>query len=210
MPRMFWDVTVTGIVAVCVTPPPLAVKVTLVAPVAAVVLAENVTVELPLPGAAIEAGLKLAVTPDGSPDADNDTAELNPSFTAIDTVLLPELPCTTATLPGEALMVKSGAVVAFTVSGTVSVCVIPAPLAVTVTFVVPVAAVLFAVNVSVELPVPGAAIEVGLKLAVTPDGRPVAVNEIAELKPPIAVVLMLVVPEPAWLIERLLGEALSA
>lgn len=121
MPRMFLDVTVTGIVAVCVTPPPLAVTVTFVVPVAAVVLAENVTVELPLPGAAIEAGLKVAVTPDGNPDADNDTAELNPPFTAIDTVLLPELPCATETLAGEALMVKSGAVVAFTVNGTVNV-----------------------------------------------------------------------------------------
>jgi hypothetical protein len=148
-----------------------------------VLLAVNVSVEFPAPGAAMEAGLKLAVNPDDNPDADNDTAELNPPFTAIETVVLPELPWATDRLGGETLRVKSGAVVAFTVRGTVSVCDIPAPLPVTVTFAVPVAAVLLAEKVSVELPLPGAATEAGLKVAVTPDGNPVAENEIAELKP---------------------------
>lgn len=183
IPRMFFDVTVTGTVAVWVTPPPLAVTVTFAVPVVAVVLAANVSVELPLPGAAIEAGLKLAVSPEDRPDAESDTAELKPPFTATDTVVLPELPCATERLAGDTLMVKSGAVVAFTVRGTVSVCEIPPPLAVTVTFVVPVVAVLLAENVSVELPLPGAAMEVGLKLAVTPDGKPEADSEIAELNP---------------------------
>jgi hypothetical protein len=45
--------------------------------------------------------------------------------------------------------------------------------ALTVVLNVPVVAVLLAVNVSVELPLPGAAIDAGLKLAVTPLGRPV-------------------------------------
>lgn len=107
-------------------------------------------------------------------------------------------------------MVKSGVVAALTVRGTVNVCVIPPPLAVTVTFAVPVVAVLLAENVSVELPLPGAAMDAGLKLAVTPDGNPDADSDMAELKPPAAVVLMVLVPELPWVSERLAGEALKA
>ena len=50
-------------------------------------------------------------------------------------------------------------------------------------------------NLSVEVPFPGAAIEVGLKVAVTPDGMPVAVKAIAELKPLGIVVVTVVVTE---------------
>ena len=60
---------------------------------------------------------------------------------------------------------------------------------------VPAVAVLLAVSVSVELPLPGAAIEAGLKLAVTPAGKPEALKEIAELKPPLPAVVIEVVPE---------------
>lgn len=74
------------------TPPPLAVIVTLEVPVVAVLLAVNVSVELPLPGAAIEAGLKLAVTPAGKPEALNETAELKPPLIAVVIDVLPELP----------------------------------------------------------------------------------------------------------------------
>jgi hypothetical protein len=86
------EVTVKLIVAVCVTPAPVAVTVTVAVPVAAVLLAVRVSVELPLPGAAIEAGLKLAVTPAGKPEADKETAALNPPLTTVEIVLLPELP----------------------------------------------------------------------------------------------------------------------
>ena len=61
-------------------------------PVVAVLLAAKVTVELPLPGAAMEVGLKVAVTPAGNPEADNETAELKPPLTVVETVELPELP----------------------------------------------------------------------------------------------------------------------
>jgi hypothetical protein len=61
-------------------------------PVVAVLLAEKVRVELPLPGAAIELGLKLAVTPDGRPETERDTAELNPPVTAVEIVVAAELP----------------------------------------------------------------------------------------------------------------------
>jgi hypothetical protein len=59
----------------------------------------------------------------------------------------------------------------------------------------------------VEEPEPGAAIEVGVKLAVTPEGNPVADKETAELKPPDTLVLILVLPELPWTTDKLLGEA---
>ena len=114
-------VTVSDTVVVCVTPPPLAVTVTLTVPVVAVPLAVNVSVELPLPGAAIEVGLKLAVTPEGKPDAESEIAELKPPLTVVETVLVPELPCTTETLVGDALTAKSGVAADVTVSERVVV-----------------------------------------------------------------------------------------
>lgn len=72
--------------------PPVAVIVTFAVPVVAVLLAVKVTFELPLPGAAMEAGLKAAVTPVGNPEADNETAELKPPLTVVETVEPPELP----------------------------------------------------------------------------------------------------------------------
>src|SRR5215471_2123356 len=95
-------------VAVWVTPAPVAVTVTLVVPAVALLLAVNVRVELPLPGAAIEAALKLAVTPVGSPETDNETAELKPLLMVVEMVLLPVLPWATDRLAGIALTAKSG------------------------------------------------------------------------------------------------------
>ena len=90
-------------------------------PLIAVLPTVNVNVELPLPGAAMDAGLKLAVTPVGSPDAERDTAELKPPETAVDIVVLPELPCITERLAGDALTVKLGEAAALIVSATVVV-----------------------------------------------------------------------------------------
>jgi len=111
---------VRAIRVVCVTLPPLAVTVMFAVPVA-VLLAERVRVELPLPGAAIEAGLKPAVTPAGNPDADNATAELKPPLTVVEIVELPDVPCVTETLAGEALRVKSGVAAELTVRAIVVV-----------------------------------------------------------------------------------------
>lgn len=61
-------------------------------PLVAVLPTVNVSVELPLPGAAIDAGLKLAVTPVGKPEAERATAELKPPLTVVEIVVLPELP----------------------------------------------------------------------------------------------------------------------
>src|SRR5947208_875485 len=79
-------VTVKETVVVWVMPPPVAVTVTELAPVVAVEAAVKVKVELPLPGAAILAGLKLAVTPAGRADVENEIALLNPPETEVETV----------------------------------------------------------------------------------------------------------------------------
>lgn len=101
--------------------PPLAVMVMFDVPIAAVLLAEKVRVELPPPGAAIDVGLKVAVTPVGSPEAESETAELKPPLTVVEIVLLRELPWATDRLVGEALKAKFGAAAAFTVTGIVVV-----------------------------------------------------------------------------------------
>ena len=51
-----------------------------------------VIVDLPEPGAAIDAGLKLTVTPVGAPEAVKATAPLNPPETVLVIVLVPEAP----------------------------------------------------------------------------------------------------------------------
>jgi hypothetical protein len=102
-------------------PPPVAVTVTFDVPVVAELPAVKDKVELPLPGAAIELGLKLAVTPEGRPEADNEIAELNPPLTVVDIVLLPDEPWATERLVGEALRVKLGVAVAVIVRDIVAV-----------------------------------------------------------------------------------------
>ena len=185
----------------------MAVTVTFDVPVVAVLLADRVSVELPLPGAAIEVGLKLAVTPEGNPEAESETAELKPPLTVVEMVLLPEAPCAIERLAGDALTVKSGVAAEVTVRLMAVVWVTPPPVAVTVMVVTPVTAVLLAERVSVELPLPGAAIEAGLKLAVTPEGNPEADKETAELKPPLTLVVIVLLPEAPSTIESVAGDA---
>jgi hypothetical protein len=196
--------------AVCVLPPPVAVIVIVAAPTAADELADNVRVADPEPGAAIEAGLNAAVTPEGRPDADNDTAELKPPEIAVEMVELPEPPCDTESDDGDAETEKSGLAVALTVRLTLTECDIPPPVPVTVIVEVPVAAEELAVSVRVEVPEPGAAIDVGLKLALTPEGSPEADRDTAELKPPDMVVDIVELPEPPCVTETEVGEALMA
>lgn len=86
-------------------------------PAAAVLATVKVRVELPEPGAAIDAGLNAAVTPEGSPLAESDIAELKPPETVVEIVLVPLPPAATERLVGDALSVKFGEVAAFTVTG---------------------------------------------------------------------------------------------
>jgi len=70
----------------------------------------SVTVDVPEPGAEIDAGLKLTVTPVGAPDAVRAIAELKLPLTAVVAVDVPLLPTTTLTAVGEAASVKAGLV----------------------------------------------------------------------------------------------------
>jgi len=65
-----------------------------------------------------------------------------------------------------------------------------------VTVAVPTAALAEAVSVRVEVALPLAGGVTGLveNVAVTPEGRPVALNVVAELKPPVLVTVMVLVP----------------
>lgn len=101
-------VTVNATVAVCVMPPPVPVTVIVYVPVAVVEATAMLMADVPEPGAAIEAGLKLTVTPVGWPDADNATAELNPPEALVVIVEEPLPPCTTDTALGEAVSENVG------------------------------------------------------------------------------------------------------
>jgi hypothetical protein len=74
---------------------------------------------------------------------------------------------------------------------------------VTVTLNVPEVAVLDAVKVTVLVPV----VEAGLKLAVTPAGRPLAVRATVPEKPFTGATVIVLLPVAPWLTERLAGFA---
>ncbi len=103
-------VTVSVTVALCAVLPPVPVTVMVYVPVAVVEATAILIVELPDPGAAIVAGVKLTVTPAGCPLAVKAIAELNPPVAAVVIVDAPLAPCTTETEPGDAEIVKSGVV----------------------------------------------------------------------------------------------------
>jgi hypothetical protein len=94
-------------VAVCVIPPPLAVTVMGYVPTVVPEPTAMVIVELPAPPE-IDVGLKLTVTPLGAPEADSETAELNPPIAVVVIVEVPEWPVATLTAVGEADTVKFG------------------------------------------------------------------------------------------------------
>ncbi len=102
--------TVRLTVAVCVRLPPVPVTVIVYVPVAVVEATAILIVEVPEPGAAMDVGLKLTVTPVGWPLALNATAELKPPDTPVVIVDVPLPPCTTETDAGEAEIEKVGVV----------------------------------------------------------------------------------------------------
>jgi len=131
----------------------------------------SVMVEDPEPGAAIDAGLNVAVVPLGSPVALRAIAELKPPeptvVIVVANVLLPLAPWGTENEFGEAAMVNAGTV---TVRETVAVCVVPPPVPVTVIVYEPGATVEATAMVMVEVPEPGAPMDAGLKVTFTPVG----------------------------------------
>jgi hypothetical protein len=164
-----------------------------------------VMVDVPEPGAAMDAGLKPTVTPVGWPLAVKPIEELKPPETAVVIVEVPLLPCSTETEVGEAEMVNAGVPAAVTVSDTVVVSTVLPEVPVTVMVDVPVAVPEGTVTVMVEVPVP--VIEAGLKPTVTPDGSPDAVKVTAESKPPVTVLVMVDVPELPCTTDTEVGEA---
>ena len=68
----------------------------------------KVAVEVPEPGAAMDVGLKLTVTPVGAPDAVKAIAESKPPETAVVIVEVPLFPTTTETDVGDADSVNAG------------------------------------------------------------------------------------------------------
>src|SRR5262245_26494106 len=100
-------VTVMAILAVWVVPPPVPVIVRPYAPVAVAAPAVRVRVEEPEPGAAIDAGLKLALAPEGSPETNSETAELKLPLMVVETPVVCELPCGMLKALLDAAIVKS-------------------------------------------------------------------------------------------------------
>ena len=189
---------------VCVTPPPVPVIVIVRLPVLPRELTWMVIVDVPEPGAAMELGLKLMVWPLPSPEADRLIAESKPPETAVVIVAVPELPLTTVTVVGDALMVKLG-FTPVTVSETVVVFVVLPDVPVTVMRYVPVTVEEATVRVTVEVPAP--AIGLVLNATVTPAGWPLADNVMFELNPPVTVLVIVELPEPPCATETEAGEA---
>jgi len=106
---------------------------------------------------------------------------------------------------GEALTLKAGVAVELTVSATVVVAVRLPEVPVIVTVEVPVVAVALAVSVSTLVPVVGFV----PNAAVTPLGKPEAASVTLPVNPPASATLMVLVPLPPWVTDRLLGEAES-
>jgi hypothetical protein len=119
-------------VVVWVEPPPVPLIVMGCVPVPAFLETVSVKCEVPAPGAAMEAGLKLPVTPEGRPVAERATAELNPPVTVVVTTAYPLWPRARDPAVGETEMAKAGVAEAVTVKETVVVSVSMPPVPVMV------------------------------------------------------------------------------
>jgi hypothetical protein len=177
--------------------------VTVTGPVVAELEAARVSVLLfPV----VDGGLKAAVTPPGKPLALKATLLVNPPVRLIVIVLAPLAPRFTVRLAGLAERVKSGVGGALIVRINAIVRVSPPPTPLIVTFVIPVAAVLDAARVNALLfPV----VEVGLNVAVTPLGNPLALRATLLVNPPVRVIVIVLPPLAPRLMVRLEGVAAS-
>src|ERR1039458_5702539 len=159
-------------------------------------------VEVPEPPA-MEAGLKVTVTPLGCPEADRAIDELKPFEGVAVIVLVPWPPGAMLSFVGFAARVKLAGPVTVRVTLVVSVVLPEVPF--TVMGYTPVAVVGATAIFMVEVPVP--VIDVGLKVTVTPVGLPLADKVTAELKPPVVVLVMVEVPDLPCTTETALGFA---
>jgi hypothetical protein len=190
-----------------VSEPEVPVTVTVAVPTVAVEEAVSVRVEVAPPLAGGVTGLveNVAVTPVGRPDTLNVVAELKLFWLAMVMVLLPLLPCATDSEVGEALMVKFGVAVEFTVRASVVLAVRLPEVPVMVTVAVPVVAVALAVSVSTLVEVVGFV----LNVAVTPLGKPDAARVTLPVNPFKSFTVIVLVPLLPWVMVRLLGESES-
>ena len=138
--------------------------------------------------------------------ADNATGESNPVPMALVIVEVTLEPSATETEVELAERVKLAETA--TIKLKVVEFVMPLPDPVTVMAYVPVAVDGARFKVSVEVPEPGAGIVMGLKVAVTPLGRPLADNVIAASNPPERIGAIVVVPLPPCCTVTGLGEIL--
>lgn len=179
------EVTVSVTVVVAVSAPEVPVIVTVEVPAVAVLLAVSVrTLE-----DVEDAGLNEAVTPVGNPDAANVTLPVNglTSVTVIVSVPLPPWAIERAVAEGFSVKLPVPDTT-LSVMGVVAVLLPEVP--VTVTVNAPVVAVVLAVSVRTVDVVEDA----GLNEAVTPLGRPDAVNDTVPVNPPRSVTVMVSVP----------------
>src|SRR5262245_15507097 len=194
-------VSFTGrlIVVVRVRPPPVPVTVTAAAPRVAVPEAVNVNTLL-VPGAGFVP--KLALTPLGNPLALNVTSPVKPPVRVTVIVLVPLAPRLIVRLVGLGESEKSGFCGWYRVRLNVVVCVRPSPVPVTVT----VAAPRWAAVEGVILTSPTRrSSEFVPKLALTPLGNPLALKVTPLVKPPVRVIVIVLVPLAPRLIVKLEG-----
>jgi len=175
--------------------------VTEAVPVVAVLLAASVNVLVAVAGL----GLKEAITPLGSPEADKLTLPLKPFCGVTVMVLVPFAPCVTVRLLGDAESVKFAGGAGFTVREITAEFIKLPDVPLMVTLTVPVVAVLLTTSAKALVAVAG----FGLKDAVTPLGRPEADKLTLLLKPFCGVTVMVLVPFAPCVMVTLLGEAES-
>lgn len=183
-------VTLKRMVVVWVSVPLTPVTVIVEVPMVAVLDAVKVSALVPV----VDAGLNAAVTPAGSPLALRATLPANPPEGATVIVLAPVPPCATETLAGAADKAKLG-VLLVTVRTSVAVCVSVPLTPVTVMVAAPTVAVADAVKVNVLAAV---VVDAGLKLAVTPGGKPLAVRATLPANPLSRVKVMALAAVPPW------------
>jgi len=178
--------------------PDVPVIVTVAGATAAPVLAARVKVLVPV----VLAGLNEAVTPVGRPEAVNATLPVNPFAGVTVRTVVPLPPCFTLNEMKEDVRPKLGAsTVRFTAAALFKLPDVP----VTVTAAGPGATELAALRVRVLV----AVVLLGLNVAVTPLGRPEAVNATLPVNPFTGVTVMTLVTVAPGLIDTEAGAAVN-